>query len=69
MTLMSVRQRTTRRQAASAVPSPPPRWPVDPELTRRVIEARARLERTRRELARHVLPVRQGGSRSQPADV
>jgi hypothetical protein len=62
MALASPRRRATRRQPARPAPKPPPNWPVDPDLTRRVIAARARLERTRRELARHVLPERQGGA-------
>jgi hypothetical protein len=65
MALLNLSRRATRRPAARAVPNPPPRWPVDPELTRRVTDTRARIERTRRELARHVLPERQGGRRSQ----
>jgi hypothetical protein len=70
MALLSLRRKATdRRPMRAAVPEPPPHWPVDPELTRRVIEARARLDRTRRELARHVLPERQGRRHSRSADV
>jgi hypothetical protein len=59
MALLNLRRKaTSRRPAGSLEPKPPPQWPVDPELTRRVAEARARLERTRRELRRHVRPER-----------
>jgi hypothetical protein len=48
------RFRRRSKPRAGPAPDPPRRWPVDPELSRRVIDARTRLEHTRRELARHV---------------
>jgi len=33
-------------------------WPVDPDLSRRVVETRQRIAATRREIARHILPER-----------
>jgi hypothetical protein len=35
-----------------------PRWPVDPDLGRRVAETHARIKGTRRQLELHVLPER-----------
>lgn len=64
MALFNLGRRATRRPPR-AVAEPSPRWPVDPELTRRVIDTRTRIERTRRQLARHVVPERQAGRRSQ----
>jgi hypothetical protein len=66
MSLTSFRRRLkSKPRAALATDSPRP-WPVDPELSRRVIETRRQIERTRRELARHVLPDRwqRGGKRT-----
>jgi hypothetical protein len=57
------RKLTSRPRAALATDLPRP-WPVDPELSRRVIEARKRIARTRRELARHVLPDRRQRGRA-----
>jgi hypothetical protein len=59
MAPLNLHRRAGDRRAAQPAPRRPSQWPVDPELTRRVSEARARLERTRRDLRRHVLPGRQ----------
>jgi hypothetical protein len=56
MSWPSFRRRSEPR--AALTPDPPRPWPVDPELSRRVVETRKRVEHTRRELARHVLPDR-----------
>lgn len=56
MSLPRIRRRS--RPRISLATDPPRPWPVDPELSRRVLEARQRLGHTRRELARHVLPER-----------
>jgi hypothetical protein len=68
MSLLNLGRRATRRRAARPVPTPPLRWPVDPELTRRATDTRVRIERTRRELARHVLPARRDERRSPEAN-
>jgi hypothetical protein len=54
-----LRSRSASRERTSSPAGPPRPWPVDPELSRRVAETRARLERTRKQLERHVLPERQ----------
>jgi hypothetical protein len=69
MARVNLRRRATRRREQSVSPKPPPPWPVDPQLARRVTEARARLERTRRELRRQVPLERQERTRSRSADV
>jgi hypothetical protein len=58
--------RFRRRSTPPGVPGPesPRPWPVDPELSRRVIETRKRVEDMRRELARHVLPERRAKRRT-----
>jgi hypothetical protein len=38
---------------------PPGPWPADPALSRRVAQARRRLDHTRKALARHASPERQ----------
>jgi hypothetical protein len=59
MTPTSFRKRFTYRPPPSRVLNEPPGpWPVDPELSRRVVEARRRIRHTRRQLERHVLPER-----------
>jgi hypothetical protein len=60
MALLKFRRKATDRRPVRALePKSPPQWPVDPQLARRVTEARAGLERTRRELRRHLPPERQ----------
>lgn len=59
MLLTGFRRRRMSKSRPALAPGAPPPWPVDPELGRRVTEVRRRMERTRRELARHVLPDRQ----------
>jgi hypothetical protein len=54
----SFRRNAERQSSTSARAARPRPWPVDPELSRRAIETRARIERTRRQLARDVLPER-----------
>ena len=58
MSLMSIMARRRFRPTSRVFTEPPGPWPVDPELTRRVAEERKRIERTRRQLALHVLPAR-----------
>jgi hypothetical protein len=58
MAPFSLRKRTAHDGARHAAAKPPPRWPVDPELQRRAAETRRRIEHTRRQIARHVLPDR-----------
>jgi hypothetical protein len=52
------RFRSRYRPRVALVPNPPRPWPVDPELSRRVIETRKQVGHTRKQLARHVLPDR-----------
>lgn len=59
MSLTSFRRKSRPKRPAPAKPVRPRPWPVDPELTRRAAETSARIERTRRQLALHVLPKRQ----------
>ena len=47
-----------KRPASRVLYEPPGPWPVDPELSRRGIETRRRIEPPRRQMARHVLPER-----------
>jgi hypothetical protein len=54
----SFRRNAEHQSPTSARAGPPPPWPVDPELSRRAVEIRALIERTRRQLARDVLPER-----------
>lgn len=62
MALRSFRRKTVRSDAAAVAPPPaPPRWPIDPELSGRIVETRRRIEDTRRRLGRHVLPARKEG--------
>jgi hypothetical protein len=49
---------TSRRRPASIAANPPPRWPVDPDHRRRMLEIREGIERTRRQLRRNVQPYR-----------
>ena len=58
MALFSFRKRTAHDGRGHTASKPPPRWPVDPELQRRAVETRRRIEHTRRQIARHVLPDR-----------
>jgi hypothetical protein len=58
MALFSFRKKTAHDGRGHAVTKPPPRLPVDPELQRRAAETRRRIEHTRRQIARHVLPDR-----------
>lgn len=53
--------RSVSRRRTLANPARP--WPVDPELSRRAVETRARIERTRGELARHVSPEPKAGAK------
>jgi hypothetical protein len=55
---LSFRTDAARQSGRSLSAGPPRPWPVDPDLSRRVVETRAGIERTRRELARHVSPGR-----------
>jgi hypothetical protein len=52
----SFRRRSAPRVARSRQPPRP--WPVDPDLSRRVIETRKQVEHTREQLGRYVLPDR-----------
>jgi hypothetical protein len=56
MSLTSFRRKSRPKRPASTTPVRPRPWPVDPELTRRAAETGARIERTRGQLALHVLP-------------
>jgi hypothetical protein len=58
MSLKHLRKRFFSKPLAAARTKPPHPWPVDPELSRRVTEARQRTAQTRKELARHILPER-----------
>jgi hypothetical protein len=59
MALNRFRRRLSYKRPASRILNEPPGpWPVDPELSRRVIETRRRIGHTRRQLKRHVLPAR-----------
>jgi hypothetical protein len=59
MPLTRFRRRSPYKRPPSRVLNEAPGpWPVDPELTRRVIETRRRIRDTRRQLKRHVLPER-----------
>ncbi len=58
MALPSLRGKFAFRPSGPHTAYPPPPWPIDPVLGRRVTETRRRIERTRRQLARHVLPDR-----------
>jgi hypothetical protein len=51
--------RSASKRRTSSTAGPPRPWPVDPELSRLVVETRARIERTRKQLERHVLPEHQ----------
>jgi hypothetical protein len=53
MSISGLRRKSRLKRATGR---PPPPWPVDPEVRRRVAETSARIERTRRQLALHVLP-------------
>lgn len=55
MALRNLKMRSRRKSRRDPV-EPPPRWPVDAELTRQVLETRRRMEHTRRQLELHVLP-------------
>lgn len=59
MTLQSPHRKATARPAPALPPAPHP-WPVDPKLSSRVSEVRSQIARTRRQLALHVLPEREG---------
>jgi hypothetical protein len=61
------RFRRRYRPRFALAPDPQRPWPVDPELSRRVIEANKRVEHTRRQLARHVLPDRKRGDKRAAA--
>jgi hypothetical protein len=67
MILSRFRSRSASRRRTPAPPTPPRHWPVDPELSRQVTETRAGIERTRRQLARHVLPERKRGRKTPAA--
>lgn len=54
-------EKPASRQRGVLATDPPRPWPVDPALSRRVIETRKRIAQTRRELKRHVLSERRRG--------
>ena len=56
MALVRFSRRSALTRPSSPAAAPPRPWPVDPELARRVTETLGRIEHTRRQLARHVLP-------------
>jgi hypothetical protein len=58
MALRSIRKRFRPERTSRVFTEPPGPWPVDPALTRRGVDTRRRIQQTRRELARHVLPER-----------
>ena len=58
MSPTSFRRKSRPERTAPTGPVRPRPWPADPELARRVAETNARIERTRRQLALHVLPKR-----------
>ncbi len=59
MALSKFRQKLAPNGSERLTVNAPRPWPVDPELSRRVIETRRGVERTRRLLALHVLPARE----------
>jgi hypothetical protein len=67
MNLSRFHTRSASQRRTPAAPTPPHHWPVDPELSRRVAETRAGIERTRRQLARHVLPERKRRQKTSAA--
>ncbi len=54
----SFRRSLARKPSGRVLTEPPGPWPMDPALSRRVVETRRHLEHRRRELARHALPMR-----------
>jgi hypothetical protein len=58
MALFSFRKRTGDDGRGHEAAKPTPRWPADPELQRRATETRRRIDHTRRQIARHILPDR-----------
>ena len=58
MVLKSFRRTPQPKPREARATDRPRPWPVDPALSQRVTETRHRIERTRRDLARHVLPDR-----------
>jgi hypothetical protein len=62
MTLTRFRKRLIYKRPPSRILNEPPGpWPVDPKLSRRVIETTRRLGHTRRQLEHDVLPERRHG--------
>lgn len=59
MSLTSFRRKSRPKRPTPTRSVPPPQWPVDPELRRRAADTSGRIDRTRRQLALHVLPKRQ----------
>jgi hypothetical protein len=60
MSISSFRSTSRPKRTPARPTPPPPPWPVDPAVRRRIAETSARIERTRRQLALHVLPGRKG---------